>query len=171
MSKISNKEDLILVGVVSSAHGIKGNVMIKSFTSPISNIKNLDLLDQNLKIINLKVLRENAKGYLICKIEGSCDRNHAESLKDTKLFCLKEKLPSLSEDEFYFEDLKNLIVKNTEGKNIGIISGVFNYGAGDIIAIKFDSTQKEEMIPFTKELFPEITKNYVVFSKNNFRME
>ena len=52
------------------------------------------------------------------------------------------------------------------GKKIGIIIDVANFGAGDIIEIRFNN-DTEEMFPFTKEFFPEIGKDYVVFKNTN----
>ena len=162
------KEDdrLILVGVISAAHGIKGDVLVKSFTDPKENILALDILDENAAPIKLKKVRVNSNGTIVCRFAGSNDRNASEALSGTKLFCLRDTLPAPQEDEYYISDLRRFFVVNEKGKKIGIIIDVANFGAGDIIEIRFNN-DTEEMFPFTKEFFPEIGKDYVVFKNTN----
>jgi len=157
---------LILVGVISAAHGIKGDIIVKSYTTPIENILDLKLFnDKNVNVL-IKKIRIMARG-IICKYDNCHDRNQAEALIGTKLYCLRNELPKTDEEEFYFEDLKNLLVLDPNGKEIGIISGIFNFGAGDLIEVKFSNGSGTEIYPFTKEFFPEITKNHVVLAKSN----
>ena len=160
------KEDdrLILVGVISAAHGIKGDVLVKSFTDPKENILSIHILDETNTPIKLKKVRINSNGTLVCRFIGSNDRNAAEALSGTKLFCLRDQLPVTQQDEYYISDLKKLPVINENGEKIGVIIDVANFGAGDIIEIRFNN-DIEEMFPFTKEFFPEVSKDYVVLSR------
>ena len=162
---MTKNDDLILVGVISSAHGIKGDVLIKSYTTPESNLLKLPIIDKDNVAIKLKKIRINTKNELICHLDSCRDRNTAESLKGMTLYCTRENFPKPPKDEFYFEDLKNLKVLDEHNNLIGHIVGVDNYGAGDVIEIKFNDDGREEMFPFTKELFPIIEKDYVVFAK------
>lgn len=155
---------LILVGVISAAHGIKGDILVKSFTDPKENILSIPILDKTHAPIKLKKVRVNSNGTLVCRLIGSNDRNTAEALSGTKLFCLRDRLPDTKQDEYYINDLKKLPVVNENGEKIGIIIDVANFGAGDIIEIRFNDNV-EEMFPFTKEFFPEIGKDCVVLSK------
>ena len=158
---------LILVGVISSAHVIKGDIIVKSYTDPIDNIANLKLFDDKNVIFPIKKIRATAKGSIICKHSNCHDRNQAEALIGTKLYCIREDLPKTDEEEFYFEDLKSLQVLNLKGKKVGIISEIFNFGAGDLVEIKFSNGSGTEIYPFTKEFFPEVTKDHVVLAKPN----
>lgn len=167
---MTKEKNLILVGVISAAHGIKGDVLVKSYTDPVSNIVKLRLIDKNNNPVKLKMLRVNSKDLVICRPTGCNDRNHAETLKGIELYCHKENLPKLLAEEFYFEDLRGLKVIDQSGQTLGIILNIANYGAGDIIEIKFSNDGREEMFPFTKELFPVIAKDYVVFASSDFRI-
>lgn len=158
------EDKLILVGVISAAHGIKGDVIVKSYTKPIDNIFQLEIVNNNHTPIYLKMNKINSKGGIICKLAGCNDRNQAEALKGLKLFSNRKILPNTTTEEFYFEDLKNLKVIDKSGKQLGTVLGVFNFGAGDIIEIQFTKNKKEEMFPFTKEFFPEVTKEYIVLT-------
>jgi 16S rRNA processing protein RimM len=166
-SKMTKDPKLILVGVISSAHGIKGDIMIRSFTDPVENITKLNLLDGKNNEFTFKRIRTNTKGTLICRHNNCTDRNQAEDLVGTELYSYRDELPQEDEGEFYFEDLKDLKVRNIKGKEVGTILEVHNFGAGDLIEVNFSNGSGSELYPFTKEFFPEITKDYVVLAKTN----
>jgi 16S rRNA processing protein RimM len=167
---MTKEEKLILVGVISAAHGIKGNVLIKSYTDPAVNIVSLPVLDKNHNIMRFKMIREASNGGVVCKLTDCNDRNQAELLKGTNIYCLREDLPKPLEDEFYIEDLRGLKVLNESGENIGTVLETANYGAGDIVEIKFND-DKCEMFPFTKELFPSIEKDHLIFVTPNLHIK
>ena len=154
----------ILVGIISSAHGIKGDIIVKSYTSPIHNILDLKLFNNKNSIFPIQKIRIIPKG-IICRYAQCQDRNQAEALMGTKLYCLKEDFLKTNEEEFYFEDLKNLSVLDSRRKKIGIISEVFNFGAGDLIEITFLHSSATIIYPFTKDFFPEVTNNHIVLAK------
>ncbi|MFU7501622.1 MAG: ribosome maturation factor RimM [Candidatus Tisiphia sp.] len=162
---MSIKKDLIFVGVVSSVHGVQGNVYVKSFTMPNTNIIKMNLVDELGKEIILKLISQNSKGDIICRFNKINNRTLAEGLKGCKLFCHRHDFPSLSEDEFYIEDLRGLLVLDTNLVAIGKITNVFNFKAGDIIEIEFVSNKKVELFPFNKQFFPVVTKEHAILAK------
>jgi 16S rRNA processing protein RimM len=162
---VSIKKDLIFVGVVSSVHGVQGNVYVKSFTMPNTNIIKMNLVDELGKKIILKFISQNSKGDIICRFNEINSRTLAEGLKGCKLFCHRHDFPSLSEDEFYIEDLRGLLVLDTNLVTIGKITNVFNFKAGDIIEIEFVSNKKVELFPFNKQFFPVVTKEHAILAK------
>ena len=164
---MTKDHELILLGVISSAYGIKGDIIVKSYTDPVDNIANLKLFDNKNIIFPIKKIRVTPKGSIICRHSNCHNRNQAESIIGVKLYCMREDLPKTDKEEFYFEDLKNLQVLNLKRKKVGIISGIFNFGAGDLIEIKFSNESVTEIYPFTKEFFLEVTKDYVVLAKSN----
>ncbi|MDG1437132.1 MAG: ribosome maturation factor RimM [Rickettsiaceae bacterium] len=161
---MSKEENLILVGVISAANGIKGDLLIKSYTEISDSLTQLPILYKNNNPLKLKLIRKNSKGGLVCRLDSCNSRNEAELLKGTKLYCLRKDLPIPDEEEFYINDLRGLKVLDQTGESIGEIAEVANYGAGDIIEIKFNDNSYE-MFPFTEELFPEITKNHIVLHR------
>ncbi|RTK92647.1 MAG: 16S rRNA processing protein RimM [Rickettsiales bacterium] len=166
---MSQDNNLILVGVISGAHGIKGDVLIRSFTKPFSNIFSLNITDIEGNKLKIKKITEKKQGTIISRIESCINRNQAESLKGTSLYCHKENMPKLDDDEYYYNDLKNIPIFNEEGQKIAIVLGIVNFGAGDIVDIKFDNN-KEEMLPFTKQFFPKIEKDYIVLANSYLSM-
>lgn len=156
-------DKLIIVGVISSAHGIKGHIIVKSFTEPAGNIVKLPVFDQDNTPVKLKIIRTKPNGNLICSLNNCHSRTEAERFIKKSLYCLRSSFPPiLTEDEFYIEDLKGLKVVDLNGNHIANIINIANYGGGDIVEVQFLANGKFEMLPFTKELFPEITKKHAV---------
>ena len=96
------------------------------------------------------------------------DRTEAEKLKGQEIFIEKTQLKDLNEDEWYHQDLIGLKVETLEGKKLGIIKAIYNFGAGDILEIKL-TNNKIEMIPFNKDFVLDIILNdKVIISDMDF---
>lgn len=152
-----DKDERICLGAVVGVHGIKGEVKVKSFTEPDTNVDKYGVVeDKNaVRKFELKVVGRS-KELLRVKIKGVDDRNAAEALIGTGFYISRGALPELEdEDEFYEADLIGLEVRQDE-QVIGSVAGLYNFGAGEIIEIKLKSTGKLEMIPFTKVYVPEV---------------
>jgi 16S rRNA processing protein RimM len=147
-------DNFVLLGTISGAHGIRGEVKVRSFTSPPEAITGYALRDKTGTPVSLKK-RGIAKQQLICVIEGVTSRNDAEALKGKELGVPRSELPETADDEFYLEDLAGMDVITTDGKAYGIIKGLHNYGAGDIVEIRRDGAD-DEMHIFTEATFPDI---------------
>lgn len=155
-SQESTTPNLICVGVIIAAHGIKGDVKIKSFTEVPKNIVKYgpltDVTGESAFQIKIKKIEKN---FLIGSLLGVNERSSAESLKGLKLFIFKKYLPATKSDEFYYSQLIGLRVKLENGKTVGKISGVKNFGAGDLLEVT-ESKGTEMLIPFTQEIVPEV---------------
>ena len=155
-------DKLILVGVIVAAKGIKGEATIKSFTEQKINIADLNLTtDQGIKM-QLRIVRKNSKDELICQVNNYRTRNEIENIKGVKLFCRRADFPKLEADEFYIIDLKGRAVVDKSHQRIGIVHDMVNFGAGDLIEIEFNNSQKELFI-FNAKNFPEIKDEYLMF--------
>ena len=148
--------ELICVGAVTGARGIKGDIRIKSFTDDPEAIASYGpLYDKTgTTSFNLKITGQ-AKGQLIGRVKGINDRNEAEKLKGTQFFVSRDKLPAPDEDEFYVQDLIGLRAEGLDGSDFGKVTAVENYGAGDILEIA-GGVVGNQMVPFTLEAFPKV---------------
>ena len=88
-------DKLIIVGVISSAHGINGHVVVKSFTDPVGNIVNLPVFDQDNTPVKLKIIRAKPDGNLICSLNNCHSRTDAERFIKKSLYCLRSNLPPI----------------------------------------------------------------------------
>lgn len=77
----------------------------------------------------------------LAHINGVNNKEDADALKGTKLFCDRGELSETSDDEIYFADLIGKVCVDEDGKTIGTIESVDNFGAGDLFDIKPPSGQ------------------------------
>lgn len=155
-----NSQDRILIGKITTAHGIKGFVKVQFYG------ENIDLLDQFGALYTSKSgnstleleIKNQQKEVWVCAIKGIDDRNQAEALRGTELYIDTELLPELEDDEeFYYNDLIGMCVQSVSGDKIGKITNVENFGAGDLLEIKLDHG-KSFYLPFTETYVPQISK-------------
>ena len=148
--------DKLCVGVITGAHGIRGNVRVKSFTADPAQLAAYGVLtDERGKATYRMTVTGQAKGQLIAKIEGIADRDAAEALKGTDLYIDRAMLPEAEDGEFYHADLLGLEVQLADGKVHGTVKAVHDFGSGDLLEITLTSG-KTEMLPFTSEVVPTV---------------
>ena len=166
---ISKKDDLILVGAISGAKGLKGEVLIKYFAQNPSVFKNYSYIFIGPLRAKYSINRcTSQKENISVTFYEINDRTEAEKLKGQEIFIEKTQLKDLNEDEWYHQDLIGLKVETLERKKLGIIKAIYNFGAGDILEIKL-TNNKIEMIPFNKDFVLDIILNdKVIISDMDF---
>ena len=126
--------NLICVGIITGAHGIKGEVKLKSFTAAPEAIASYSpLLTAARGKIEIEKLRVQNDGF-IAVLKNVRGRNAAETMKGTELFVERAQLPELGADEVYLSDLVGKSVAH-DGSNLGTISGFQNFGAGELMEL------------------------------------
>lgn len=146
----------ILLAAVIGAHGLKGEVKVKTFTqSPDKLGAYGPLHDKDGRLYTVKALRPGKADDAVATFVEVTDRNAAEALKGTELFVARAALPDAEADEFYHADLLGLDAEDREGRRIGKVLSIQNYGAGDILVIAGDGGD-EIWLAFTRENVPEI---------------
>jgi 16S rRNA processing protein RimM len=150
------EERRIVVGVVAGAHGVRGELKIKSFTqSPRAIASYGPLADRTgTRSFRLK-LRGAVRGLLIARIDGVDDRDQAEALKGLELTVARDVLPKPRRDEWYLADLVGLAAVASDGKVLGKVVAVHNFGAGDVVEIQPEGGASV-MLPFSKRVVPEV---------------
>ncbi len=145
----------VLVGVITGAHGIKGEVKLKSFTSEPSSIGRYGPLQsasgQVFEIVKLKLARDD----FIASLKGVTDRNQSELLKGIELFVARDRLPKLTSGEAYAHDLMGQNVLLEDGSPLGKLVAMPNYGAGDLLEIERAAGSETLLIPFTSAFVPQ----------------
>jgi len=149
---------MILLGRITGAHGIKGDVIVHSFAAAPEDIGSYGPLSDKsgARKFRLRVLRMTPKGAIIARITGITDRNAAETLKGTDLYVSREQLPPPDEGEFYHADLIGLTAISPGGAVIGEIVAVQNYGAGDLLEVRIDGRKDTELVPFNDDFVPNV---------------
>ncbi|WP_045834733.1 ribosome maturation factor RimM [Hyphomicrobium sp. 99] len=147
----------ILVGEISGAHGIRGDVLVRTYTeTPDAVAAYGPLTDETGKrSFSLRVVRVTSKG-IVARIKGVEDRNAAEPLRGIKLYIGRDKLPEPKAAEYYHADLIGLDAVSEDGTALGKIVSVQNFGAGDLLELKPNDGSATEFIPFEDRYVPSI---------------
>jgi 16S rRNA processing protein RimM len=125
----------ICVAQIGGAHGLRGEVKLKSFTGdPMAVADYAPLTSEDGASFEIEALRP-AKGHLVARFRGIEDRTSAERLANVRLFVPRERLPPLAADEFYHADLIGLCAVKADGTEIGTVVAVHDFGAGDILEL------------------------------------
>jgi len=165
-----DKNEWLVVGFITSCHGINGQVKVKSlsdfeerFLKP--GIRWLQKENEQPTKIELKSgFKQPGKETFVIKLQGINNRDHAEQLKKYKILVKTNKLPKLKKEEFHFLELMNLQVKTLENDQLKIIGQVINLEneKNNLLVIELFKNQKKVLVPFVKEIVT------VVDIKNNF---
>lgn len=146
----------LLIGVIGGAHGVRGLVRVKSFTEVPADLTAYGApTDRSGAPVRLEIVGES-KGQLLARIAGVVDRTGAERWRGVELFVARERLPEpAEEDAFYHADLLGLPVEDLDGRVLGTVKAIHDFGAGDVLEIE----QKDgavRYLPFTREAVPSV---------------
>lgn len=153
---MSLPDQLVLLGVIGAAHGVKGEVRIKTFTAdPLAIAEYGPLVDETGRLHEIVDVRP-AKEVVVARLKGVSSREAAEALNGVKLQVTRDKLPPPEdEDEFLQADLIGCDVVGPDGAVLGKVTSVDNYGAGDLLDIATPDG-RSILMPFTKAFAPRV---------------
>ena len=165
-----NKNEWLIIGFITSCHGIDGQLKVKSLSDFEERFLNPGMRwlqkenEPPSKIELISGFKQPGKEAFIVKLQGINTRNHAEQLKKCRILVKTETLPKLKEDEFHLLELMNLEVKTLENDELKKIGKVINLEneKNNLLVIELFKNQKKVLIPFVKEIIP------VIDIKNNF---
>jgi 16S rRNA processing protein RimM len=147
----------VCVGQIGAPHGLRGEVRLRSFTAEPEAIAAYGPLEtEDGRTLEIESLRP-AKDHFVATLSGIGDRDAAEKLASLRLYVPRERLPALVEtDEFYHADLIGLAVFNKAGEQLGTVLAIHNFGAGDLIEVRFAAGGKTELVPFNEINVPSV---------------
>ncbi|MDB5472729.1 MAG: rimM [Devosia sp.] len=154
----TDNHNLILLGTIGAAHGIKGQVRIATHTQDPLAIASYGALatDRPGLLVTLSKVRLH-KNVVVAHIKGVTDRTAAEQLNGVNLYVERSKLPEPEdEDDFYHADLIGLEARLDNGVVIGTVSAILNFGAGDLVEVQDPQSGDTYLYPFTKAVVPTI---------------
>jgi 16S rRNA processing protein RimM len=142
--------------VITGAHGMKGEVVLRSYTAePEAIARYGPLVTAMGETIEIVRLRPRKDGF-IAVLKNVTDRSRAEELRGRELFIARDKLPMPATDEVYLEDLTGLDAVTVDGMALGKIVRVLNFGAGDLIELEIAGRQDTVLVPFAPSYVSEI---------------
>lgn len=154
MRSFSNgMENLLQVGIIASAHGVRGEVKVFPTTDDKDRFKKLKevILDTGKEELALSVGSVKFfKQFAILKFEGIDNRDEAEYYRGKSLYVTRENAVPLGKDEYFIADLIGIKVTDEEENEFGVLKDVLATGANDVyIVTRPDGT--EALLPAIKE--------------------
>ncbi len=157
MPNRSNPDRLIVVGALAGAHGVRGDVRVKSFTDDPHALFDLGPLLSEAGDILLEAQKlKPGSDHFIVTPKTARQKEEWDGLKGTRLYVRRSALPPPEDDEFYVEDLIGLKACDEHGEQVGAIKSVQNFGAGDLLEIETSGKTTTFFVPFTLKDVPEV---------------
>lgn len=148
------------VGVITSPHGVSGEVNVFPTTDDPKRFKRLkDVIlvqGKTEKIVEIESVKF-FKQMVILKLKGYDDRDAVEKLRQCSLFVPREKAVRLQKDEYFIADLIGLTVLDADKQDeeLGILEDVMSTGANDVYVIRLKNG-KELLLPAIKQCVIEV---------------
>ena len=145
-------DNFLRVGVITTTHGIKGEVKVFPTTDDIDRFEYLEqvYLDTGKEYLPLIIERvKYFKKLVILKFKDINDINDIEKYKGKDLLIQREDAIQLEEDEYFIFDLINSDVYTEDGDKLGILTEVLSSTANDVYVVKTQDN-KELLIPSIK---------------------
>lgn len=156
---MSGKDEnrLIVVGVLKGAHGVRGDVRVKSFTAdPDALFTYGPLLDETgTPVITPKSARPGKDHFIVRPAEQK-QKEDWDAMKGQLLHVPRASLPDAEEDEYYIEDLIGLDVYSGGDAPSGRVKSVQNFGADDLLEIRMKTQGGTVLVPFTLADVPTV---------------
>jgi 16S rRNA processing protein RimM len=155
--KTTPPRDPVLLAEIGAAHGVRGEVRVKSHTADPEAFQDYGpLFDDRGNAYVVKTARPVKDDMLVVSFEGLTDRTAAEKLTRTKLYVDRSALPEPDdEDEFYHADLLGLAVETLAGEAVGTVVAVPNFGSDDLLEVSRPG-RKSVYVPFTRAVVPTV---------------
>ena len=139
-------ERRIALAAVAGAHGVKGELRLKLFSDSVESLSRHGKLYVGGAERRLLAVRDSGKAA-VARFEGIDDRSAAEALRGSLIEVDRSALPPPEEGEYYHADLIGLPAVARDGKPIGTVVAIENYGAGDLLEVE-NAEGKRSLIPF-----------------------
>lgn len=132
-------QELLQVGVISSTHGVRGEVKVFPTTDDVNRFKKLKevIMDTGREQIVLEIEGVKFfKKFAILKFKGYDTLNDIENYKGKSLFVTRANAVRLRKDEYFIADLIGMQVLDEQEAEIGILKDVMETGANDVYVIE-----------------------------------
>jgi 16S rRNA processing protein RimM len=147
----------VCVGRIGAAHGVRGEVKLKSFTADPAAIARYGALEteDGARSIRIEALRLT-KDFFVARLAGVKDRDAAERLRNLELYVPRSRLPPTEDDEFYHADLIGLAAVTCDGTTVGTVVAFHNFGAGDLLELRPTEGSATVLLPFNATTVPTV---------------
>ena len=146
-------EDLLQVGIITSTHGVRGEVKVYPTTDDPRRFRRLKevVLDTGKEKMNLEIEGVKFfKQFVILKFKGLDNINDIEKYRQKSLYVTRKNAVRLQRDEYFIADLIGLKVQDEDGKELGTVKDVIETGANDVYEVEM-ADDKSLLLPAIKQ--------------------
>ena len=146
-------EDLLQVGIITSTHGVRGEVKVYPTTDDPRRFRRLKevVLDTGKEKMNLEIEGVKFfKQFVILKFKGLYNINDIEKYRQKSLYVTRKNAVRLQRDEYFIADLIGLKVQDEDGKELGTVKDVIETGANDVYEVEM-ADGKSLLLPAIKQ--------------------
>ncbi|MFO7167677.1 MAG: ribosome maturation factor RimM [Chloroflexota bacterium] len=138
MTETPSAEEVLLVGVIVAAFGLRGQVKMRTITDNVEhlhrNVRTL-FIGPKRQPYRLKNVQVPKAGTAILTLEGVTERTAAEELRGMEVTIHERDAAPLAEDEYFIHDLYNLLVITEDGDEIGRVREVLETGSNEVLVV------------------------------------
>ncbi|MCM0020411.1 MAG: ribosome maturation factor RimM [Tagaea sp.] len=152
----------VLIGAIAAAHGVRGEVKIKTFTGKPADVAAYGPVEDESGKRRFEIRKTGvARGLVIARLAGIEDRDAAEALRGMRLYVgrdalgTKPKGSGKAKELWFHADLIGLRAVDTKGASLGEVKSVLNHGAGDILEVT-EASGETRLFPFTKRVVTKV---------------
>lgn len=158
-------EDILKVGVITSTHGVRGEVKVFPTTDDAKRFKRLKnvILDTGKEKMPLEIEQVKFfKNLVILKFKGLDNVDDVQKFRQKDLYVERKDAVSLRKDEYFIADLIDLEVFEEDGRKVGRLTDVISTGANDVYVVALEegfaeTESKEVLIPAIKQCIREVS--------------
>ena len=146
-------EDQLQVGIITSTHGVRGEVKVYPTTDDPRRFRRLKevVLDTGKEKMNLEIEGVKFfKQFVILKFKGLDNINDIEKYRQKSLYVTRKNAVRLQRDEYFIADLIGLKVQDEDGKELGTVKDVIETGANDVYEVEM-ADGKSLLLPAIKQ--------------------
>lgn len=158
-------EDILKVGVITSTHGVRGEVKVFPTTDDVKRFKRLKnvILDTGKEKLPLEIEQVKFfKNLVILKFKDLDNVDDVQKFRQKDLYVERKDAVRLSKDEYFIADLIDLEVYEEEGRKVGRLTDVITTGANDVYVVALEggfaeTEAKEVLLPAIKQCIREVS--------------
>lgn len=139
------------MGTVARAHGTRGELRVAPPSESLLSARHVQIAQRLFAIRSARAV----PGATLIEVEGIADRSAAERLRGSQVALRRDELPPLDSGEYYVSDLIGCEVLSNSGQRLGVVLGVENYGAGDLMRLG-TTDEKERLISLAQGALREV---------------
>ena len=146
-------EDIFRIGVITTTHGLKGEVKVFPTTDDLNRFKKLKKCFIRTSKEDIQVEKNSCKFFknmIILSFKEFGDINEVERFRNCDIYVTRDNAVPLEEDEYYISDVIGMNIILEDGSELGVLQDVMQTGANDVFVIKLKD-DKELLMPVIKD--------------------